>query len=163
MYGLFLIRHPIQLLFLVIRSDYRDHHHHGNAARLLSIRPARREQRWVARRQQGIIRAQRPAHLIRLVLASPDFHINPEHRPQILMDYLLLTKRLLTSHLQLGDMPLDKHTRIAGDLPQFNSLSLMNLVAAIEDELGCSIENEEISVDTFETVDTLARFIESKA
>lgn len=79
------------------------------------------------------------------------------------MDYLELTKRILVTNLQLGDMPLDADTLIIGDMPQFNSLSIANLIAAIEEELGCAIEDDEISAELFESVGTLASFIESKA
>lgn len=79
------------------------------------------------------------------------------------MNYLDLTKRILTTNLQLGDMPLDADTLIMGDMPQFNSLSIVNLIASIEDELGCTVEDDEITAEIFESVGSLAAFIESKA
>ena len=79
------------------------------------------------------------------------------------MDYLDLTKRILVTNLQLGDLPLSADTLIMGEMPQFNSLAITNLITAIEEELGCMIEDDEISAEMFESVGSLARFIESKA
>ena len=79
------------------------------------------------------------------------------------MDYLELTKQILVTNLQLGDVDLDVDTPIMGAMPQFNSLSIVNLITAIEEETGCAVDDDEITAELFESVGSLAAFIESKA
>ena len=79
------------------------------------------------------------------------------------MDSLDLAKQILVSNLQLENVDLTPGTQIMGNFPQFNSLSIAGIVAAIEDEVGCTIEDEEITAELFETVGTLADFIASKS
>lgn len=79
------------------------------------------------------------------------------------MESLELAKQILIANLQLENADLREDTPIAGGFPQFNSLSMAGIVAAIEDELGCDVDDEEISGEIFETVGTLAEFIASKA
>lgn len=79
------------------------------------------------------------------------------------MDSLDLAKQILVSNLQLENVDLNPSTQIMGNFPQFNSLSIAGIVAAIEDEAGCTIEDEEITAELFETVGTLADFIASKS
>ena len=81
----------------------------------------------------------------------------------IFMNHLDLAKQILTTSLQLEDVDLQADTQILGDFPQFNSLSIAGMVASIEEELGCEIDDEEITAELFETVGSLAAFIESKS
>ena len=78
------------------------------------------------------------------------------------MESVAIAKKVLASNLQLKGDELDEETPIAGEFPQFNSLSIAGIITAIESELDCEVEDEEISAEIFETVATLARFIESK-
>ena len=78
------------------------------------------------------------------------------------METLEIAKKILITNLQVGDHGLQEDTPVAGEFPQFNSLSIAGIIASIEDELGCEVEDEEITVEIFETVGTLATFIESK-
>ncbi|MCB1788192.1 MAG: acyl carrier protein [Chromatiaceae bacterium] len=79
------------------------------------------------------------------------------------MDSLTLAKQILISNLQLTNVELTPDTRIAGDFPQFNSLTIAGIIASIEDETGSTVDDEEISAELFETVGSLAAFIESKS
>jgi acyl carrier protein len=78
------------------------------------------------------------------------------------MDSIDLAKQILVSNLQLENVQLTPETEVMGNFPQFNSLSIAGIVAAIEDELGCEIEDEEITAEIFATVGTLAEFIANK-
>lgn len=80
------------------------------------------------------------------------------------MNALELAKNAVCSSLQLGDYAnqLSADTQLAGNFPEFNSLTVVMLVTTIESHLGCSIDDREISEDIFETLGTLARFIEKK-
>lgn len=47
-------------------------------------------------------------------------------------------------------------------LPEFDSMAVLNVMLAIEEHFGVTIEDEEITGDVFETMGTLAAFVESK-
>lgn len=49
-----------------------------------------------------------------------------------------------------------------GSFPEFNSLTVVAIVSAIEEQTGNSVSDTEITAELFETVGTLAKFIESK-
>lgn len=79
------------------------------------------------------------------------------------MTALELTKRLVRSCLQLGtDYPLSDDTVLLGGFPEFNSLTITTLITQIEDATGCEISDQEISGEIFETIQSLADFIEVK-
>ncbi len=77
---------------------------------------------------------------------------------------LQLAKDILRANLQLGDRAdsLGQGTPLMGSFPEFNSLTVVGIVAAIEEQTGNTVSDQEISAEIFETVGTLARFIESK-
>lgn len=80
------------------------------------------------------------------------------------MDTLEITKDILRTCLQLGTRAdtLTRETPLMGSFPEFNSLSIVSIVSNIEEQTGCSISDKEISAEIFETVGTLADFIDSK-
>jgi acyl carrier protein len=47
-------------------------------------------------------------------------------------------------------------------LPEFDSIAVVSIITAIEEQLDCVIEDEEITSEVFETVGSLARFVQSK-
>jgi acyl carrier protein len=49
-----------------------------------------------------------------------------------------------------------------GELPEFDSMAVVNVVTALEERFGIVVEDDEISAETFETVGALARFVDSK-
>lgn len=75
-----------------------------------------------------------------------------------------MARDILRASLQLGDKAdnLDSDTLLMGSFPEFNSLTVVGIVAAIEEQTGNTVSDQEISAEIFETVGTLARFIESK-
>jgi len=80
------------------------------------------------------------------------------------MDALQLAKDILRANLQLGDRAdsLDRGSPLMGSFPEFNSLTVVGIVSAIEEQTGSSVNDTEITAELFETVGTLAKFIESK-
>lgn len=73
-------------------------------------------------------------------------------------------KRLLAEVLQLGDraQSIDADTPLLGNLPELDSMAVVNLVTAIEDQFDIVIEDDEISAETFETFGSLCAFVEDK-
>ncbi len=74
-------------------------------------------------------------------------------------------RRILAETLQLGDKAsvIDDNTLLLGNLPELDSMAVVNLVTAIEDHFGIVIEDDEISAETFETFGSLRDFVAEKA
>jgi len=77
------------------------------------------------------------------------------------LDSLELTRKIVRACLQLGDQAdsFDRNTQLLGGLPEFNSLTIAAVVASIEDEMDCEIEDEELTAELFETMGSLSDFI----
>ena len=73
-------------------------------------------------------------------------------------------RHLLTEVLQLGNKAavLDADTPLLGNLPELDSMAVVTLVTAIEDQFGVIIEDDEISAETFETFGSLCKFVAEK-
>ncbi len=80
------------------------------------------------------------------------------------MESLELTRRTVRSCLQLGDEvnSFDRDTQLLGGLPEFNSLTITAIIASLEDELDCEIDDAEITAEIFETMGSLADFVGEK-
>lgn len=80
------------------------------------------------------------------------------------MNSLDLTRDLLRQCLQLGARAdtLTADTPLLGNFPEFNSLTVVALVSAIEEQLGCEVSDTEINEELFRTVGSLSGFIEEK-
>jgi len=80
------------------------------------------------------------------------------------MDIEKLLKSILQQHLQLGDTvaAYTSETPLLGALPELDSMGVVNIITAIEENLGCIIDDDEISAESFETFGSLMQFIESK-
>lgn len=80
------------------------------------------------------------------------------------MDAFEFTRDLLRTAMQLGDRSakLTRDTQLMGAFPEFNSLTVVGIMAGIEEQLGCEIGDQEINEDVFQTVGSLADFVEMK-
>lgn len=79
------------------------------------------------------------------------------------MTALELTRNLVRSCLNLDDAePLSEETYLVGGFPEFDSLTITTLIEQIEEAIGCEIDDDEISGETFETVGSLAHFVSAK-
>jgi len=56
----------------------------------------------------------------------------------------------------------DGSTGLIGSLPEFDSVAVVTLITAIEDEYGCMFDDDEISAENFETIGTFVQLVESK-
>lgn len=80
------------------------------------------------------------------------------------MDIETTVKQVLASVLSLGaraqswtaDSPL------LGAIPEMDSMAIVNVIAALEDNFDISIQDDEISGETFLTVGSLVSFIRDK-
>lgn len=79
-------------------------------------------------------------------------------------DSLDFVKGLCRHQLQMGDRAdaLTVDSAIVGAIPEFDSVAVVGFITAIEEQLGVEIDDDEITGELFETVGSLAEFIESK-
>jgi acyl carrier protein len=80
------------------------------------------------------------------------------------MSHLNDVKRILGDALQLGARAnaFDASTRLLGSLPELDSMAVVTVITAIEEHFGVIVHDDEISAETFETVGSLAAFVETK-
>jgi acyl carrier protein len=73
-------------------------------------------------------------------------------------------RRLLAEVLQLNAKraALTPESRLLGEIPEFDSMAVVAVITAIEERFGFTVEDDEISADVFETLGTLAAFVEQK-
>ena len=79
--------------------------------------------------------------------------------------YLDDVKRLLIDVLCLsGDQAeMDADTPLLGGLPELDSMAVVNVIGALEEQFGITVEDDEISARTFATLGSLASFVAEKA
>jgi len=53
-------------------------------------------------------------------------------------------------------------TPLLGSIPEFDSMAVVAVLTSIEERFGVSIDDDEITAETFETVGTLHRFLLAK-
>jgi acyl carrier protein len=73
-------------------------------------------------------------------------------------------KNLLIDVLNLGDtgQSLSAESPLLGSLPELDSMAVVTLIGALEDHFGISIDDDDISASTFETLGSLAAFVDQK-
>jgi acyl carrier protein len=57
---------------------------------------------------------------------------------------------------------LDSHTALIGAIPEFDSMSVVLILTALENQYGFVVDDDEITADIFETISTLTAFVEQK-
>lgn len=78
--------------------------------------------------------------------------------------YLEEVKTLLADVLSLGEsaQALSADSPLLGAIAELDSMAVVSVIAAIEDRFGIMIDDDDISASTFETVGSLASFVEQK-
>jgi acyl carrier protein len=73
-------------------------------------------------------------------------------------------RQIIGDVLQLGDRTatLQPDTALLGNIPEFDSMAVVSVITALEDQLGIFVEDDDISGETFETLGNLTQFVESK-
>jgi acyl carrier protein len=73
-------------------------------------------------------------------------------------------KAILDSTLNLGGRALTftRETPLLGELPELDSMAVVMVLTGIEERFGIVIEDDEVSAETFETVGSLADFVDAK-
>ncbi len=73
-------------------------------------------------------------------------------------------RQIVGSSLQLGPRTgsLTAASPLVGAIPEFDSMAVVGVIAAIEEHFGIVVGDDEISGETFSTLGALARFVEEK-
>ena len=68
---------------------------------------------------------------------------------------------LLRDTLQLGERArsFSDSTPLLGHVPELDSLAVVNVLTAMEERFGVTVNDDEISAETFETVGSLHSFL----
>jgi acyl carrier protein len=69
---------------------------------------------------------------------------------------------VLKTTLSLGRAPLTADTALLGSLPELDSMAVVNLLLALEEHFGITVDDDEISARHFATVGTLSGFVQAK-
>lgn len=78
--------------------------------------------------------------------------------------YLNDIKTILIDVLSLGDagQSLNADSALLGSIPELDSMAVVNLMTALEEHFGITIDDDEISASTFETLGSLNAFVQEK-
>ena len=73
-------------------------------------------------------------------------------------------RQLISEMLQLGDRlgELGPDAPLLGSIPEFDSMAVLTLIHALEQQFGIQIADDEISAETFETVGQVYQFVRGK-
>ena len=73
-------------------------------------------------------------------------------------------RQIVGDVLQLGDRTaqLEPETALLGNIPEFDSMAVMGVITALEDQLGILVEDDDLTAETFETLANLTAFVQSK-
>lgn len=81
------------------------------------------------------------------------------------MDHAAALSRILSAQLGKSYPPsyFRADTELLGSVPELDSMAVVGVLTAIEEELGIEIPDDEIGAETFATFGSLVDFVRSKA
>ena len=73
-------------------------------------------------------------------------------------------KRLLGETLQLGDRVdgFDNSTALFGSIPEFDSMAVVTVITALEEQFELMVDDDDITAETFASLGSLTSFVEEK-
>ena len=73
-------------------------------------------------------------------------------------------KSVVGRTLQLGSraQAMDESSALLGAIPELDSIAVVNVITAREEHFGITVADDEIGAAAFETLGSLARFVEGK-
>ncbi len=73
-------------------------------------------------------------------------------------------KQIIGQVLQLGQQvdAFDENTCLLGGIPEFDSMAVVSVITAMEDNFGIIVDDDEISAEVFETLGSLTEFVAAK-
>lgn len=79
--------------------------------------------------------------------------------------YLEEIKTILADVLSLDSAAkaaLTEQSTLLGSIPELDSMAVVNLITALEEQFGIVVDDDEISATTFETLGSLNAFVQQK-
>ena len=73
--------------------------------------------------------------------------------------------RILSTTLQLDPSvvaALTESSPLLGAIPEFDSIAVVMVIAALEEQFGFAVDDDEISAELFESIGSLSQFVEHK-
>ena len=64
--------------------------------------------------------------------------------------------------LDISKAQLTAETPLMGAMPEFDSVSVVNILTAFEDQFGLLIEDEDLDAEIFTTIGSLVEFVKQK-
>ena len=73
-------------------------------------------------------------------------------------------REVLKETLQLGERAnhLEEDTMLLGNIPELDSMAVVELVAQLESSFGIAVDDEDITAENFQTMGSLIRLIEER-
>lgn len=77
---------------------------------------------------------------------------------------LVDVRQVVGDVLQLGQRTasLGADTPLLGNIPEFDSMAVVSVLNALEDQFGIVVEDDDISAGTFESLGSLHAFVNAK-
>ena len=73
-------------------------------------------------------------------------------------------KAVLVDTLSIQDRAgsITESTELLGNLPELDSMAVLELVASLEERFGIDVDDEDVTADVFETLGSLTAFVAEK-
>ncbi len=73
-------------------------------------------------------------------------------------------KAVIGEALQISDrvQSFDEGTALLGSIPELDSMAVVTIITALEEQFDFIVDDDEISAETFETLGSLSAFVEQK-
>jgi acyl carrier protein len=73
-------------------------------------------------------------------------------------------KTVLVETLAITDRAasITADTELLGNLPELDSMAVLELVAALEQQFGITVDDEDVTAEVFETLNSLTAFVAEK-
>ncbi|SES89131.1 acyl carrier protein [Nitrosospira multiformis] len=80
------------------------------------------------------------------------------------MQHIEEVRNILSDVLSLGERrnALNEDSPLLGAIPELDSMAVVNVITALEEHFDITVDDDEISAKTFETVGSLVQFVEQK-
>jgi acyl carrier protein len=80
------------------------------------------------------------------------------------MDTVGRLKGILRDALNIGDRAasLTVASPLLGAIPEFDSMAVVTVLTMLEDDFGITVRDDEVSAEVFETLGSLAAFVDGK-
>jgi acyl carrier protein len=73
-------------------------------------------------------------------------------------------KQIVVNTLNLGNRAgeLTLSSPLLGAIPELDSMAVVGIITALEEQFGFTVDDDEISAESFETLGSLTAFVERK-